>query len=168
MEGGRIRFHQFSASCGEPGGPESGAGRVILGFMVRDPRVRIVNDGEGQLFAWSPDLPGCYTQGDSLPEAIANAGEAIELYLAGLHRETLLGGEPPPDEEPRAPGGAAWMVSDAEDALRAAGFARTHVLGGHQLCVRESVRLVFPFGDLRLHPKIASLIRQFAGGPSPR
>lgn len=140
----------------------------MLTLMLRDPRVRIENDGEGQLFAWSPDLPGCYAQGDSLPEAIANAGEAIELYLAGADREALLGGEPAPDEEPFAPGGAAWTVSEAEDALRGAGFARTHVLGGHQLCVRGPVRLVFPFAGERLHPKIASLIRQLAGGASSR
>lgn len=39
-----------------------------------------------------PDLPGCFSAGDSFEEALANAREAIELHLEGL----LDAGEPVP------------------------------------------------------------------------
>lgn len=130
--------------------------------MPRDPRVLIENDSEGggagALFAWSPDLPGCWSQGNSLDETIERIGEAIELYLAGLDREAILGGEALREPGPSFPAGADWTIGEAETALRAAGFARTHILGGHQLCIKERVRLVFPFGEGRLHPKISGLI----------
>ena len=31
-----------------------------------------------------PDIPGCFSAGDTLDEALANAREAIELHLEGL------------------------------------------------------------------------------------
>ncbi len=42
-----------------------------------------------------PALPGCYTQGDTLEEAIVNAREAIHLYITTL----LAEGEPVPAED---------------------------------------------------------------------
>lgn len=47
--------------------------------------------GYGVIF---PDLPGCVSAGDSLEDAYANAMEALELHLEGMHDqgETL----PPP------------------------------------------------------------------------
>ena len=39
-----------------------------------------------------PDLPGCFSAGDSMDEALANAREAILLHLEGL----LDAGEPLP------------------------------------------------------------------------
>jgi len=33
---------------------------------------------------YAPDLPGLHTQGDDLDEAIANAREAMALYVEGL------------------------------------------------------------------------------------
>ena len=39
-----------------------------------------------------PDLPGCFSAGDSLAEALANATEAVELYLA----ELVSAGRPAP------------------------------------------------------------------------
>ena len=41
-----------------------------------------------------PALPGCHTQGDTLDEALANAREAIRLYL----EDVLASGEPLPEE----------------------------------------------------------------------
>jgi predicted RNase H-like HicB family nuclease len=32
---------------------------------------------------WFPDLPGCFSAGDTLDDALANAREAIELYFEG-------------------------------------------------------------------------------------
>ena len=31
-----------------------------------------------------PDLPGCFTQGDSFEKAVENINEAIELYLEDM------------------------------------------------------------------------------------
>ncbi len=42
-----------------------------------------------------PALPGCFTQGDTMEEAIANAEDAIQLYLEDLKAE----GESIPEEE---------------------------------------------------------------------
>lgn len=41
-----------------------------------------------------PALPGCYTHGDTLEEAIAMARDAIELYVDAV----TSGGEDPPVE----------------------------------------------------------------------
>lgn len=41
-----------------------------------------------------PALPGCFSQGDTLDEAIENAQDAIRLYLDDLQAE----GEPLPEE----------------------------------------------------------------------
>ena len=48
----------------------------------------IIEKGAHGFYAFSPDLPGCQTQGDSLEEAVTNIREAIALYL-----ETLSQGE---------------------------------------------------------------------------
>ena len=39
---------------------------------------------EGGFWVEVPALPGCYSQGETEPEALANAREAIELYLEAL------------------------------------------------------------------------------------
>jgi predicted RNase H-like HicB family nuclease len=44
---------------------------------------------EGGFHVYAPDLPGLHTQGDTLEEAIANASEALELYVEGLREEGL-------------------------------------------------------------------------------
>ncbi|MCL5429274.1 MAG: type II toxin-antitoxin system HicB family antitoxin [Chloroflexi bacterium] len=38
---------------------------------------------EGGYSVHVPDLPGCYSQGETFEEAKANISEAIELYLEG-------------------------------------------------------------------------------------
>ena len=38
-------------------------------------------------YAWCPELPGCQTQGDTLEEVLANAREAVDLYLETLSPE---------------------------------------------------------------------------------
>ena len=43
-----------------------------------------------------PDLPGCFSAGDSLDEAMAQAREAILLHLEGL----LVEGKAPPQPSP--------------------------------------------------------------------
>lgn len=55
-------------------------------------RVTIEQDEDGVFVAEVPALPGCITQGNTRQEAIANAKEAIEVYLESLEAH----GEPIP------------------------------------------------------------------------
>jgi len=43
-----------------------------------------------------PDLPGCFSAGDTIEEAIKNSHEAIECHLEGL----LIDGDPLPKSKP--------------------------------------------------------------------
>lgn len=48
-----------------------------------------IEDGD-ERHAWGvvvPDLPGCFSAGDTLEEALANAHEAIALHLEGMIEE---------------------------------------------------------------------------------
>ena len=57
--------------------------------------VVIERDAHGY-YAYSPELEGCQSQGDSLDEVMTNIKEAIELYLETLpddERKTLLSKE---------------------------------------------------------------------------
>jgi predicted RNase H-like HicB family nuclease len=49
----------------------------------------VIEKDEYGYFAYSPELEGCQTQGDSLEEVIANAKEAVELYLETLSGEEI-------------------------------------------------------------------------------
>ena len=42
---------------------------------------------EGGYHVYAPDLPGLHTQGDTLDESIANAEEALQLYVDGLRAD---------------------------------------------------------------------------------
>ena len=44
-----------------------------------------------------PELPGCFSQGDTLQEALENVREAIELHIEGLRE---AGDEIPEETEP--------------------------------------------------------------------
>ena len=44
----------------------------------------VIEKDEYGYYAYSPELEGCQSQGDSLEEAMANIKEAIELYLETL------------------------------------------------------------------------------------
>ena len=50
---------------------------------------------EGGYTVTVPAVPGCITEGDTLPEALANAREAIKCHLEGL----AVDGEPIPEEQ---------------------------------------------------------------------
>jgi len=41
----------------------------------------VIEHDEHGYYAYSPELPGCQSQGDTWDEAIKNIREAIELYL---------------------------------------------------------------------------------------
>ncbi|MEZ5786343.1 MAG: type II toxin-antitoxin system HicB family antitoxin [Xanthobacteraceae bacterium] len=42
---------------------------------------------EAAVGVWFPDLPGCFSAGDDLDEALRNAPEAIALYAESLAEE---------------------------------------------------------------------------------
>lgn len=42
---------------------------------------------EGGYHVYAPDLPGLHTQGDDLEDAMANANEAVSLYIEGLRAD---------------------------------------------------------------------------------
>ena len=50
---------------------------------------------DGGYHVFCPALPGCHSEGDTLDEAVANAREAIEVYLESLQAH----GEPLPVED---------------------------------------------------------------------
>lgn len=47
----------------------------------------VIERDEHGFFAYSPELQGCYTQGDTLDEVMANIREAVELYVETLSDE---------------------------------------------------------------------------------
>jgi antitoxin HicB len=49
------------------------AGRKFTVVLIEDP--------EGGYSVEVPELPGCFTEGDTLEEALVNAREAIDCYL---------------------------------------------------------------------------------------
>ncbi|HEX8074859.1 MAG TPA: type II toxin-antitoxin system HicB family antitoxin [Thermoleophilaceae bacterium] len=42
---------------------------------------------EGGYHVYAPELPGLHTQGDDLDDAVANAEEALTLYVEGLRED---------------------------------------------------------------------------------
>jgi predicted RNase H-like HicB family nuclease len=42
---------------------------------------------EGGFWAEVPELPGCYSQGETVEEALSNSREAIEAHLMALKEE---------------------------------------------------------------------------------
>ena len=54
----------------------------------------VIEQGEGNLGAYVPDLPGCVTTGDSVEEILCLMKEAIEFHIDGLHEDGLPIPEP--------------------------------------------------------------------------
>ena len=67
--------------------------------MMRTHYVVIEHDREsGTYWARVPALPGCFTQGDTVPEVLEHLHEAMTLYLEGLRAD----GESIPDGDAEA------------------------------------------------------------------
>ncbi|WP_448700934.1 type II toxin-antitoxin system HicB family antitoxin [Mucilaginibacter sp. AW1-3] len=49
---------------------------------------------DGSIWARVPDLPGCYSFGDTMDEAKFNIKDAIEFHIEGLKEEGLEVPEP--------------------------------------------------------------------------
>ena len=58
-----------------------------------DFKVLLEPDEDGGYVVVCPSLPGCYSQGETVEEALANIREAIELCIEDLQEN----GEPVPD-----------------------------------------------------------------------
>lgn len=54
----------------------------------------VIENAEGNLSAYVPDLPGCIATGESISEIEQAIREAIELHLAGLREDGVQ--IPPP------------------------------------------------------------------------
>ncbi|MEW5814028.1 MAG: type II toxin-antitoxin system HicB family antitoxin [Spirochaetota bacterium] len=48
----------------------------------------IVEEGEHNYSAYSPDLPGCVSTGKTVEETVENMKEAISLHLEGLKEDS--------------------------------------------------------------------------------
>jgi predicted RNase H-like HicB family nuclease len=42
---------------------------------------------DGGYYVYAPDLPGLHTQGNGVDDAMANASEAVALYIEGLRED---------------------------------------------------------------------------------
>jgi predicted RNase H-like HicB family nuclease len=49
----------------------------------------VIEKDEHGYYAYSPELEGCQTQGDSLEETIENVREAVALYLETLSSDEV-------------------------------------------------------------------------------
>jgi predicted RNase H-like HicB family nuclease len=54
----------------------------------------VIEEGEHNLSAYVPDLPGCVTTGRTVEEIERNIREAIELHVAGLREDGEVIPEP--------------------------------------------------------------------------
>jgi predicted RNase H-like HicB family nuclease len=70
--------------------------------------VLLVRDPEGGYVVRVPALRGCVTEGDSLPDALDNAREAILAYLGSLAKDGL---RPPADT------GEISLYEDEDEAM---------------------------------------------------
>jgi len=77
--------------------------------MERTYTVVLLKEDVGGYSVMIPALPGCYTQGETVPEALDMAKEAVQCHIASLEKH----GEPvPPDVDT-----VAFDWGDAQEAL---------------------------------------------------
>ncbi len=65
--------------------------------MTRTYTIVLEPEEDGGYAVSVPSLPGCFTQGSTLEEAMARAAEAIRVHIAGLQAD----GEQVPEERER-------------------------------------------------------------------
>ncbi len=85
---------------------------------------------EGGFWSEVPALPGCYSQGETLDEALHNTKEAIESYLIALKEDQVVS---PNRREPfhwKSPGGSCGLVIQAQHS--AAGSRQPAFQYGHR------------------------------------
>lgn len=85
-----IEIHEFTHPTPPP--PDSGTDSPALHKPKEKPAdtysfaVRLEPDEDGFIVASCPQLPGCYSQGRSRPEAVRNIQEALRGYLISMQR----------------------------------------------------------------------------------
>jgi antitoxin HicB len=104
--------------------------------------VLLLPDEEGGFTVTVPALPGCVTEGTTLPEALAMAEDVIALFVADLR----AAGEPVPEEPIPAPVLERALAEARAVAREAAGLPPDAPLGA-------------------LEPQIASVVSRL-GEPS--
>ena len=83
-----------------------------------------------------PDLPGCFSAGDTLAEALENTQEAIALHIEGM----LLDGDPVPPPAPTVDAdGGIVAAANVDDGLPVGtgGAARHHATAAHSGAARQ-------------------------------
>ncbi len=93
-------------------------------------QVVLTADEEGGFDASVPDLPGCFSFGDTREDAIAMAADAAKTYVASL----LLHGDPVPAPATYEVEGAAFMVYFEVDA--------DYIIEGETVSAAEAARLL--------------------------
>jgi len=53
-------------------------------------KVVLESSDEGGYTVYVPSLPGCISEGDTIDEALANIGEAVELYLEPVEDDWII------------------------------------------------------------------------------
>ena len=61
----------------------------VVRFMAETREIELIFEPqeEGGYHVYAPELPGLHTQGDDLDDALANANEAVALYVEGLRED---------------------------------------------------------------------------------
>ncbi len=73
-------------------------------------------EDEGGYSIWIPDLPGCISQGETIPEAVEMIQEAMELYISYSYEKNNLP-KPPSNPQDVALEAGEFMVMVACDLL---------------------------------------------------
>ena len=90
--------------------------------------VAIVEDAgpEKAIGIWFPDLPGCFSAGDDIDEALRNAEQALSLYAEALSKEGRTLPPPRSVSELRNDPAVADEIHDHTVALVALPVASVH------------------------------------------
>jgi predicted RNase H-like HicB family nuclease len=51
--------------------------------------VILIEEGDGNLGAWCPDLPGVVAVGDTVEECVTSMAEAIAFHIEGMREDGL-------------------------------------------------------------------------------
>jgi len=77
-------------------------------------QVILIPDETGGYVVEVPSLPGCYSQGETVDEAIENIREAIELHIEDMiHRDDPPGRVTVPNHKELKPGMLKRILKDA-------------------------------------------------------
>ena len=108
--------------------------------------ILIQEQGEPGYAVDAPMLPGCYSQGDTVDEAIANAREAIETHIGGMLK---AGEDIPVEEEPFTITTAQGDLPDLRPAATSASDRRCSLEAAKS---RTSTLILEPLEDITANP----------------